>query len=210
MLSSHTRCASCAFYLGGRVCRSRGCQDKFPGACPASYWQVRWISTLGAFLRVPIARRGQLPWGQSGCFSVRPCCRPPSWSVVRRETPPFSFCDCDREQAVDCLVEYLRALRARAQRAVFRLVGLIILDDVRVGGLSLDYDEGVGRLHELRRYLRWSRHGRGRNERPRSLFRTWSQRAAALLIDNVVATSGRVITNRHCWRAYRVGNVGGD
>ena len=53
-----------------------------------------------------------------------------------------------------------------ADEVVYR-IGFIVLDgiqdtgevledsvDARVGGLSLDYAEGVVRIHELRRYLR--------------------------------------------------------
>ena len=93
----------------------------------------------------------------------------------------LSRCNFYGQRAVDRLVEYLWAFRTREQCALFCRVQLIGLDDadevayrigfvlldgiqdtrevledsvhVRVGKLSLDYDERVVRLHELCRYL---------------------------------------------------------
>ena len=55
----------------------------------------------------------------------------------------FSRYNRDGKRAVDCLVEYLRALWERERRAVFCLVGIVILDNsdevvYRIGFILLD------------------------------------------------------------------------
>ena len=128
-------------------------------------------------------------------------------------------CNCYGEpDVVDHRAKNLRAFWTQERRAIFCLVGLVLLDDpneimfcigfvvfdgiqdmresleepvdVRVGRLFLDYDKGFLRLHELCRYLRRRRHGRGCNERPRfSLLKTIATIEEHLVVVTLMAVS---------------------